>query len=253
MRTSINSALQGFELLLGADLCYTLGALQKLFLTASQLLSRAQGSSFFMSYVSRWDSNLISHLQCFSCVICSPSPPQVLLLSSSLFLFYFLLLFFNPGGLPPNRTPYGIKFLVMLHFRTLVESKPPCFPLHYCCHYLYEMYAACNGKACFGKCECSCLSCMPSRVELDISFYLSWLVCLGACTRSGGIDKGVLAEAAAVGLCIGEVEGTRKDVEGNLESWIYHMHWAWCNVWSYHDPSQPRFSYIVPHVHQCFL
>ncbi|KAK9818928.1 hypothetical protein WJX74_001925 [Apatococcus lobatus] len=44
---------QGYDLVLGADVCYSLSALSSLFSTAAQLLSKGSASAFLLGYVSR--------------------------------------------------------------------------------------------------------------------------------------------------------------------------------------------------------
>lgn len=46
-------AVQGYDILLGADVCYSLKALPNLFKAASQLLTHKKGSKFLLGYVSR--------------------------------------------------------------------------------------------------------------------------------------------------------------------------------------------------------
>ncbi|DBA76415.1 TPA: hypothetical protein ACH3X1_010118 [Trebouxia sp. C0004] len=46
-------SLQGFDVILAADVCYSLKALPALFGVASQLLSRRPGCKFLLGYVSR--------------------------------------------------------------------------------------------------------------------------------------------------------------------------------------------------------
>ena len=53
--STVREAATGLQLLLGADVCYSLQAVTKLFTTAMALL--ADGGIFLLCYVSRW-SNL---------------------------------------------------------------------------------------------------------------------------------------------------------------------------------------------------
>lgn len=57
--SAVREAASGLKLLLGADVCYSLQAVTKLFTTAMALL--ADGGVFLLCYVSRW-SNLDSAL-----------------------------------------------------------------------------------------------------------------------------------------------------------------------------------------------
>jgi len=47
-------SLQGFDVVLGADVCYSLKALPALFGVASQLLGRTPDCKFLLGYVSRY-------------------------------------------------------------------------------------------------------------------------------------------------------------------------------------------------------
>ena len=53
--SKVREAASGLQVLLGADVCYSLQAVTKLFTTAMALL--ADGGTFLLCYVSRW-SNL---------------------------------------------------------------------------------------------------------------------------------------------------------------------------------------------------
>ena len=52
-------SVQGFDVVLGADVCYSLKALPALFSVASQLLSKKPTSRFLLGYVSRYIINAI--------------------------------------------------------------------------------------------------------------------------------------------------------------------------------------------------
>lgn len=47
------AATQGFDLVLGSDVCYSVRALPALFAAAARLLARRPGAEFWLGYVSR--------------------------------------------------------------------------------------------------------------------------------------------------------------------------------------------------------
>ncbi len=55
-------SLQGFDIVLGADVCYSLKALPALFGVASQLLGDRPGCKFLLGYVSRYAQYLLDAL-----------------------------------------------------------------------------------------------------------------------------------------------------------------------------------------------
>ena len=55
-------SLQGFDIVLGADVCYSLKALPALFGVASQILGRRPGCKFLLGYVSRYARYLLDAL-----------------------------------------------------------------------------------------------------------------------------------------------------------------------------------------------
>lgn len=50
----LDISLQGYDVILGADVCYSLNALPALFGVAARLLSCKSGSKFLLGYVSRY-------------------------------------------------------------------------------------------------------------------------------------------------------------------------------------------------------